>query len=455
MTGPRTTSTAMVRGWRSDLAGLDAADDAERVELLGEIEALKSALCAAQARLALDLEASQCAAQRAAGVPESDVGRGVAAQVALARHESPAKGRRLLGLAHALAELPCTAAALAAGETTEWRATLVARETGWLSREDRLLVDAELAGRPGGLAALGDRGTEAETRRIGYRLDPAGAVRRCGKAEADRRVSLRPAPDTMSILTAVLPVREGVAAYAALSRAADTERATGGSRTRGQAMADTLVERVTGQARADEVPLEVHLVMNAPTLVGSAGPLGRGDRSGPPTALSSPDVPTLIHGHGLAPVEVPAPQARSWIRDTSAHVWLRRLYASPVDGSLVAMDARRRKFTGLLRRLVVLRDQTCRTPWCDAPIRHADHAERARDGGRTSTENAQGLCEACNQAKEAWGWRTRLRGGLVETTTPTDHRHTTGPPGVLGPPAPPRPLPRVDLIWHPTVELVA
>ena len=40
------------------------------------------------------------------------------------------------------------------------------------------MVDAELAALPGGLADLGDRGTEAAARRIAYRLEPAGFTAR-------------------------------------------------------------------------------------------------------------------------------------------------------------------------------------------------------------------------------------------------------------------------------------
>ena len=50
----------------------------------------------------------------------------------------------------------------------------------------------------------------------------------------------------MTYLTGLLPVAQGVAVHAALTRAADTLRATGDPRTRGQIMADTLVARVTG-----------------------------------------------------------------------------------------------------------------------------------------------------------------------------------------------------------------
>jgi hypothetical protein len=75
---------------------------------------------------------------------------------------------------------------------------LVARETAWLSREDRAVVDAELAPR---LESLGDKKTEVEARKSAYRVDPDGYLTRLRNAESDRRVSLRPAPDAMTRLT--------------------------------------------------------------------------------------------------------------------------------------------------------------------------------------------------------------------------------------------------------------
>lgn len=100
------------------------------------------------------------------------------------------------------------------------------------------------------------------------------------------------------------------------------------------------------------------------------------------------------------------------------------------------MDSRRREFPAALRKFLVIRDEVCRTPWCDAPIRHADHIIRDADGGSTSADNGQGLCEACNQAKEALGWDVSAsRAGpaaAVTLRTPTGHSHTStcpDPPG--------------------------
>jgi hypothetical protein len=95
------------------------------------------------------------------------------------------------------------------------------------------------------------------------------------------------------------------------------------------------------------------------------------------------------------------------------------------------MDSRSRLFRGSLARFIKLRDRVCRTPWCDAPVRHLDHVTDHGVGGPTSAENAQGLCEACNYAKRAVGWRARPGpAGEVETSLPTGHRYRTRPPAI-------------------------
>jgi hypothetical protein len=60
------------------------------------------------------------------------------------------------------------------------------------------------------------------------------------------------------------------------------------------------------------------------------------------------------------------------------------------------MDSRARLFPVGLRRFIQARDDTCRTPYCDAPIRHHDHIIPWQHRGRTTHANGAGLCEACN-----------------------------------------------------------
>ena len=146
------------------------------------------------------------------------------------------------------------------------------------------------------------------------------------------------------------------------------------------------------------------------------------------------DEPAHLDGYG----PIPGDLARRLVAEAPAGtaVWLRRLYTDPDTGALVAMESRARCFDGALRDFLVLRDQTCRTPWCDAPIRHADHLRPATHDGPTSATNGQGLCEACNYAKQAPGWRARPApdpaGHTVVVTTPTGHRYHSRAPDPPG-----------------------
>jgi Domain of unknown function (DUF222)/HNH endonuclease len=481
--------TADLNDLLTTLSGFTAAaDDADRVTQLDLLERLKAACAAAQARVTVELAESQAqvseewrqqardaagvndfetwgrarAAARAASCPESDdatelsgrqrqrgrrsrVEPGVAAQVALARRESPHIGSRLVRLAFALThEMPYLLVLLERGALSERRAALVVQECAALSLDHRSQVDAELRHTVGeDLGRLSEKELTSRVRAITYRLDAQAVADRAAHAERERRVTLRPAPDTMCWLTALLPAAQGVGVLRALTLAADAARAGGDARSKGQVMADTLVERITGQTTTDAVPVEVQLVIT--------------DRA----LLSGDGTPACLTGYG----PVPAAWARRLLRsrreaDTrreadSAHaaatpdvaaqaqVWLRRLYTHPGDGTLVAMDSHRRVFDGRLRRFLLARDGgICRMPGCGAPIRHVDHVKPYAAGGPTSAANAQGLCVRCNLVKELLGWHARVveppgepgahgPPHTVEVTTPTGYRYrSTAPPVV-------------------------
>lgn len=388
----------------------DDDGEAALIERIATLEREKSAAAAAQARATARLDELRRAAEAAAGVPARQRGRGLASEVALARRDCPNKGGRHLGFARALVhEMPHTLAALECGALSEWRATVLVRESAWLSVEDRRALDEEMCADVSGLEGMGDRRIEAEAKKIAYRLDPQAVVDRAAKAASERTVTCRPAPDTMTYLTALLPVAQGVAVYAALKRAADT---TFDDRSRGQVMADTLVERVTGRPADVPVPIAVNLAITDETLFG-------GD-----------DVPADIAGYGPVPASVGRHLVNAAVTDTRSTATLRRLYRHPRSGALVAMESRQRLFPTGLAAFIDLRDGTCRTPYCDAPIRHRDHAEPARRGGRTSAHNGLGLCERCNYSKEAPRWRvstsTDEQGRhRAEFTTPTGARYAS------------------------------
>jgi hypothetical protein len=216
----------------------------------------------------------------------------------------------------------------------------------------------------------------------------------------------------MTQVSALLPMAQGVSVYAALKREADT---TYDGRGRGQVMADTLVERVTGRSVATATPIAVNLGISDATLLG--GP-----------------EPAIVDGYGPIPAGIARDLVRAAVDDDQSRATLRKLYAAPATGSLVAMESKARIFPEGLARFIGIRDQRCRTPYCDAPIRHIDHATPAARGGRTSALNGDGLCEACNYARQAAGWKICTGSDdngahTVTVTTPTGaHCHSTAPP---------------------------
>jgi len=222
----------------------------------------------------------------------------------------------------------------------------------------------------------------------------------------------------MTYLTALLPVAEGVAVYAELTRHANSVRSLGDARSRGQVMADTLVERTTGTPGGIS-GVEIQLVMTDRTLF-------QGDSE-----------PARLNGYGV----VPAGWARAMVtageggHGQDLRVLLRRLYTAPGSGDLLGIDSRARLFSASQRRFLEARDHSCRAPYCDAPIRHYDHVVPWRDGGPTSLSNGAGLCEACNHSKELRGWRVRTRSGprhTIDVETPTGHRYRSAAPSPPG-----------------------
>ena len=220
------------------------ADDVQRINLLAAFEAMKGCVAGGQATVTVGFAATQTAEGLAVGTEPEVIRRSVAGQVALARRDSQHRGGRHVGLAVALhTELPHTRKALEQGRISEWQATLICKETACVDPDLRLRADERLAP---DLGAVGDRTLERNAARVTAELDAAAVADRSRKAARDRRVTVRPAPDTMAYLTALLPATVAVAAYAALTSYTHLVVGEGDQRGRGQIMADTLVDRLTG-----------------------------------------------------------------------------------------------------------------------------------------------------------------------------------------------------------------
>lgn len=288
-------------------------------------------------------------------------------------------------------------------------------ETRHLDASLRQAVDAQV--HAAGIEKMAVRAAAHCARKHAYEAAPARYVKRGRTERKHRRVTIRSAPDTMSLLTGYLPVEQGVACWAALRQQADARKAAGDERTRGQIMADVLVERLTGQARAEDVNIEVQLMMPLDSLLDS-----RLERA------------AQLAGFG----PLPGPLAREILRTSQGRKWWRRLFTRRTglaETAIVGGDPQRRRFDGWLAQLIGLRDQTCRDPFCDAPIRHLDHLVPVRSGGPSSLANGRGVCARGNYVREMPGWRVDMvhhgqtsRPHTIVITTPTGHRYTSEAP---------------------------
>ncbi len=356
-----------------------------------------------QAEAILAFAHAEAEAATAGGEVEPEkLERSIAAQVGLACKVSPTEGRKRVRVARDLHHGHDRVRELfAAGQLSEYKVATIVAATAHLDPAERALVDRELGER--GVETFGVRRIGDMARFLAAEVAPEKFAARCRAARTGRRVSVRPAADGMADLIAHLPVEEAVACYARLAAAVNEVwvRPEPVTRGRGQIMADTLVERVTGHATGD-LDVEVQILVPVEALLDPTSPF-----------------PAQVPGHG----PIPADLARDLITTGTGRKAWRRLLTR--DGIIIGGDSRQRVFTGQLAEVIRARDgHRCREPYCDAPIRHLDHVQRWSEGGRTTFDNGRGLCAFHNFVRESPGWHATVTDGAITTTTPTGRTYT-------------------------------
>src|SRR5699024_941113 len=128
--------------------------------------------------------------------------------------------------------------------------------------------------------------------------------------------------------------------------------------------------------------------------------------------------PAWLAGHG----PIPAVIVKHWLADEAMQVFLRRVFTRADDHQLVAVESRVRNCPPRPRRKILLRDDMCRTPWCENPAQQADHMGGVKGGGETSYANASGVWAGCNQTKG--NTRGRHTGDSSQLNVPTPTGHT-------------------------------
>ncbi|MGC5627320.1 HNH endonuclease [Georgenia sp. Z1344] len=400
-TPPPPPTLADLRALRDAIGRLERHSDADAVDQIRFLEELKAVASAGQAVASADLAERREADEEMRGIPADERGRGLKAEVALARNDSPSRGDQHLGLARALVhELPRTLDLMSQGLVSEWRATILAQETAGLTPEDRREVDAALAP---DLPGWGDKQVRRHARKAAQEREEDAAELRRLREKRQRHVSIRPATGSMARVTALLPMTEAVRVHASLLKQAASIVTAGDAdgRTPGQIAADLLVEHVTGTPSSAPRDVDLTIVMTGETLAG-----GRES--------------AWLPGQG----PLPAQAARDHVRE-AGRVWFRRLWTDPATGGVVSLESQGRTFEGGLRRLILMRDDLCTEPFCNAPIQHVDHVVEHARGGATSAANGTGLCAEHYYLKIRPGWRHEVdeAGESAEIRTPTGHRY--------------------------------
>ena len=397
------------RVFAARLRGLVAGvgTDTGRLAVIAALEQVASAVAAAQVELtaayATSIRAAEPTRPNSPHEDRVDVdGHAIDHNIARAKRISPARAAHYVHFATNLTrELPHTLDALYTGHLNERRAQLLHTETTHLSVEHRRFIDHALCGDPVRVRGWGDRQLRREAVSLGCQLDAQAAVHRRKIAETARRVTLRPAADQMAWLTALLPWRDAVGVYKTLDEAVTSSRSGGDQRSRGQIMADTLTSRLltthadVGQVRWNDppvlaptppaLPVSLHLIITDHALLTGSGVAWLEDEPLPAADLAH----LLDPEHGEPPP-----------------VHVRRVFTDAA-GRLVALESASRCFPDGLAELIRLRDRTCRTPYCDAPIQAIDHLVSWANGGPTTYPNSQGLCTRCNNTKEHTDRRAR------------------------------------------------
>jgi 5-methylcytosine-specific restriction endonuclease McrA len=376
-------------------SSLDGMSVDGTIVLLEGIVGLESALESVRARAVVHLEGAvkeDCILREESPRQAARVARSEAAR-ALKKSRSVA-GRTLATSRRLVRSMPGMLTALSQGQMVPQAAHKVGSVVGPATPEQRRQVDEILTSRLPTLEACGPLEWGDEAAKVLHALDPEGAAARHHEAKKDRHVTVRRTDHGMAQVTAVISGIDGARIRKGLSVAAESARAQGDRRGHQQIMADLFADALIGRGDGvDPTTLDVGIVITDRSLLSPA----HADAA-------------LVEGFGAVPYEhareemLRAAQSED---DPELALTLRRLYADPDVGDLVAVESTARAFPPALKRFLMIAHQTCRAPHCDAPIRQMDHIVPWSQGGETSLDNGNGLCAGDNQ-KESSGERAEV-----------------------------------------------
>jgi hypothetical protein len=413
------------------------------------------------------------------GMPDSDMAFSLAAEEAAAILGIPSgTGRALMSEAGNLcAANTATLGRLEAGEISYGHAETVLEQCVGIAPADVLSFEAQLLELAAGQTKAQFRVRAQRLRESHY---PETIVERQRTAFDQRRVWLRPEPDGMAWLSAMLPAEKALGIYHQLTAAARGEQAAGDSRTVDQLRTDILADLLGGhgQNKDDDgdgrsrggaggrsrgtakrhQKAEGHnrrhgsssdkAARGERTSSDKAGPgedtgtgsgtcrIGHGPRArteilviiNAETLFGADDRPAELLGYGPLSPETARRMARKAARWTPAE--------RDPDTEEILRIGRSRKPAAGLKRFLRARDGTCRFPGCraNAVISEIDHTKPWAQGGATDHDNLEHLCRRHHMFKTEGFWKAHQPSpGVIEWTSPGGRRYRTEPHLTLAP----------------------
>ncbi|MGY1590609.1 DUF222 domain-containing protein [Geodermatophilus sp. SYSU D00708] len=396
---------------RALTAALDTLGGQDLAPLFGPalLVRLRGLLCA-QNRLAAEV-ARTVAECEGTGAADFDGLKSMASWLRGHGHLSVAEAGRVVRAGRACASLPAVAAAFAAGAVTEGQVALIEP----ITRHDRLSATAaqgvDLAEVDAVLAQVAAERPHDELRQVVHhylaRLDPDGPE---PDPTAGRRLAIARHADGSLTGRFDLDAVGGEKLAAALEAIVQAGRCAGDDRSRGQQLADALVQLCDNALATGGLP---QLRGHKPQVLVQ---IGIEDLVDPATA---PGAGTLGSGAVIS-----AARAR-WL---ACDGQLTRIVLGP-DGRPLDYGRTLRLVPPHLRRAVEVRDGGCVFAGCGAPTWWCDvhHVLEWIHGGHTSLDNSAPLCER-HHTKVHHGFRVeRQPDGRWHTWRPDGTQIHTGP----------------------------
>jgi hypothetical protein len=346
--------------------------------------------------------------------------------------------------------LPGTVAAMESGTIDLPRAAAIAH--GARGLPDDLLPVYEDTVLPGAGNILKES-LQARIRRIRSELHPESLTVRHEKEMEGRGVSFFPQQDGMAELYIRTSADKALLIYNLLQEHAKSLKTADETRTLGQLRADVLADLLL------KTPEHAYQAASPPGsgatvhdgVCGSCGRRqGRIAAGGNITASVAVTIPlATAAGIGTEPGHLagygPIPPEMARGIAALAKTWLPVLVDE--DGEAVAVAKEMRHPPEWLKRMVRLRDESCRGPGCIVHSRHCDldHTIAWEAGGKTELANLAPYCKPDHVAKHEGGWHTtQEEKGVLRHQGRSGHAYLSYPDGTwirLGVQPPPEPPP--------------